>query len=139
MSLPIVPLWAAEQLQAQADRRDKRKAAVLAEAPDAPPVRLSGTPLRRWQGDAKAFKASDRSSRLVEIARDLARGNASNTVCVKALEERDRSLGLNKFTERSDGPVRYAEIVEQAYGPAGSSFVRCRQQPRARPRARPEP
>jgi hypothetical protein len=68
---------------------------------DEPPVRLSGSALRLWQGEASEI--SDRSSYLWAIAKELYRSGATAKTILGAIAERDVSLGFNKYASRPDG------------------------------------
>ena len=85
--------------------------------PHTPPVRLGLESVKWWTGE-KAVTGPDgdvdRSTTLFNIGMVLARANASVEAIATALEERDQSLGYAKYSERRDGPVRYAEIAARA-------------------------
>lgn len=96
-----------------------------------PPVRLSKTARERWEGKRPKKHADgslDRSGSLHAIACDLARAGASESTIVEAINERDATLGWNKYTSRADAAAQYEAIarkaVEEAQSRAGGSVGR---------------
>jgi hypothetical protein len=81
-----------------------------------PPVQFNERGLRVWNGEDPKLKDSgelDRSGSLVKIGRVLYDAGANREVIERALEERDQTLGWNKYTQRRDAPARYSEIVDE--------------------------
>jgi P4 family phage/plasmid primase-like protien len=87
-------------------------------SPDNPPVKLTGKALRVWRGEEPVAKNDgsgevDRSGTLMSIGRHLYNAGATRQTIVAALEERDRSLGYQKYTGRSDQWEQYEAIVDK--------------------------
>jgi hypothetical protein len=97
---------------AAAARREER-AKQYGGGPE-PPVRLHQRGQRRWLGELVEMKNGkvDRDLSLWFIALDLAECGASESAIVAALEERDVSLGWEKFTHRKDDR-EYVKIAEK--------------------------
>jgi len=85
---------------------------------DEPPVRLDTAGLAAWRGERPVRKESgeiDRSRTLYALACLLARAGATTRTVTAALAERDRSLGLHKYTDRRDGGEQeYRRIARRA-------------------------
>ena len=88
------PNWAVVQLTA------KPPVSVTPPQEGEPPVRLQGDALRRWHGEF--LPEDDRSQALFLIGRDLARAGATASTITASLEERDWTLGFDKYTPRGD-------------------------------------
>lgn len=81
-----------------------------------PPVALSKAGMVVWHGEDPKLKddgSLDRSGSLMKIGRVLYDAGANRPVVEAALEERDWTLGWNKYTSRPDARERYAEIVDE--------------------------
>jgi len=82
------------------------------------PVRLDAAGLAAWRGERVVRKESgdvDRSRTLYALACLLARAGATTRTVAVALAERDRSLGLHKYTDRRDGGEQeYRRIAGRA-------------------------
>jgi hypothetical protein len=112
--------WAVDMLRVtEAPRTNGAATPPGAASPDddEPPVRLSGDALRRWHGDLGTFTHPDQTGngRLFEIACDLRDAGATRRSVRAAIEERDAALGWNKFTNRTDGAVRYDAMVDEIF------------------------
>jgi putative DNA primase/helicase len=82
-----------------------------------PPVALDDDALEVWEGRRPKLRRDgsglvDRSESLPHIARVLYDTRATRPTIVSALEERDRSLGWNKYIGRSDQEEQYHNIVD---------------------------
>jgi hypothetical protein len=83
---------------------------------DEPPVALGEQALRVWRGEDPKLKEDgtvDRSASLVKIGRAVYDAGGNRLVIETALEERDRTLGWNKYTGRRDAGECYAGIVDE--------------------------
>jgi len=81
-----------------------------------PPVMLDSRGLRVWNGEDPKLADSgkiDRSGSLVKVGRVLYDTGANRDVIERALEERDNSLGWNKYTGRRDAAKCYSDIVSE--------------------------
>lgn len=80
-----------------------------------PPVMLGEAGTKVWNGENPKIRDGrlDRSGSLVKIGRVLYDAGANRDVIERALEERDGSLGWNKYTSRRDAAERYGEIVDE--------------------------
>jgi len=113
-ALPEAPAWAVQMLHERATRNAATPAAAGDD--DEPPVRLDGDALRRWRGELVETKPDgdvDRSASLFHIGLVLARGNASGRAIAAALEERDATLGWDKYSDRRDDR-EYERIATKA-------------------------
>lgn len=81
-----------------------------------PPVRLDPKVLGWWDGTRRVGSggSTDRSATLYRIGQELAYANAGELVIARALAERDRALGYDKYSGRKDAALRYGEIARQA-------------------------
>jgi len=80
-------------------------------------VRLHARGLRRWTGELVQTiqnGAVDRSESLYYLGLDRAECGASEAAVRLAVEERDATLGWNKYAGRDDADDRYQEIAEKA-------------------------
>ncbi len=80
-----------------------------------PPVRLDDYGIEVWRGERPKLKddgSVDTSASLLNIGRVLYDAGASRDTIVKALEERDESLGWEKYTHRKDSESQYEKIVD---------------------------
>jgi P4 family phage/plasmid primase-like protien len=82
--------------------------------PGEPPVELDEDAVEVWEGRRPKLRRDgsglvDRSESLPHIARVLYDARATRPTIVWALEERDRSLGWNKYIDR---PEQYHKIVD---------------------------
>lgn len=80
-----------------------------------PPVRLDDHGMDVWLGKRPKLKEDgtvDTSASLLKIGRVLHDGGASRDTIAKALEERDETLGWNKYTCRKDSEHQYEKIVD---------------------------
>jgi len=77
---------------------------------------LAHIPLEVWNGEliGKNGQRLDRSRSLVAIAGELAKAGASLATIIALLQERDRTLGWNKYADRTDREVRYEELALDA-------------------------
>ncbi len=81
-----------------------------------PPMILDSRGLRVWNGEDPKLADSgkiDRSGSLVKVGRVLYDTGANRDVIERALEERDNSLGWNKYTGRRDAAKCYSDIVSE--------------------------
>ena len=101
--------------------------AALNEVDDEPPVRLDAAGLAAWRGERMVCKEDgkvDRSRTLYALACLLARAGATARTVAAALAERDRSLGLHKYTDRRDGgELEYQRIARRAVAAGAASPV----------------
>jgi P4 family phage/plasmid primase-like protien len=82
---------------------------------DEPPVDLGAEALKVWRGErpkAKDTGEVDTSATLLKIGRVLYDAGANRSVLVEALRERDRALGYEKYTGRTDADKQYQAIVD---------------------------
>jgi hypothetical protein len=120
------PSWTVKRLVAKAAEkaaqdavRDARRAerATRGGGFSEPPVRLVAVrDQRRWSGDLVQLKDNgepDLSDSLYFIGLVLAECGASESTIRAAVEERDATLGWNKYTDRTDADDRYQEIAEK--------------------------
>lgn len=109
------PQWLVDMLVTAVIGRQARASTIVTDG--APPVLLRGEALERWQGQQHRMKADgspERSGSLYAIGQDLAEaGLLRADVLAEALRERDETIGWAKFTDRTDGDVRYDEIAQQ--------------------------
>ncbi len=80
------------------------------------PVRLDDYGMRVWKGENPKLTengSEDRSASLMKIARVLCDAGATRNTIVNALEERDESLGWEKYTHRKDSEKQYERIVDK--------------------------
>jgi RepB DNA-primase from phage plasmid len=85
-------------------------------ASEEPPVVLGEQALRVWRGEDPKLRENgtvDRSASLVKIGRAVYDAGGNRPVIEAALEERDRTLGWNKYTGRRDATECYAGIVDE--------------------------
>ncbi len=81
---------------------------------DEPPVCLDDYGMSVWRGEQAKHRddgSVDRSVSLVNIGRVLYDGGATRSTIVKALEDRDKTLGWEKYTDRKDSEKQYHQIV----------------------------
>jgi len=94
---------------------------------DEPPVRLDAAGLAAWRGERMVCKEDgkvDRSRTLYALACLLARAGATARTVAAALAERDRSLGLHKYTDRRDGgELEYQRIARRAVAAGAASPI----------------
>jgi hypothetical protein len=94
---------------------------------DEPPVRLDAAGLAAWRGERVVRKEDgkvDRSRTLYALACLLARAGATARTVAAALAERDRSLGLHKYSDRRDGgELEYQRIARRAVAAGAASSV----------------
>ena len=79
-----------------------------------PPVRLNDYGMKVWHGEQVKLKDDgqvDTSASLLLLGRVLYNGGATRSTIVKALKERDESLGWKKYTNRKDAEKQYQQIV----------------------------
>ena len=130
LSTPLraAPSWAVERLKAKAVAAKAQEAATAARRAERasqygngpePPVRLHQRGQRRWCGELVEMKNGkvDRDLSLWYIGLDLAECGASEAAIVAALEERDATLGWEKFTNRKDDR-EYVKIAEKVVASA---------------------
>ena len=107
--LPEVPKWVVDMLKeaATATPPPRQPASIALDGDEGqPPVRLNEWDQEVWRGRHPALKPDgdvDASETLYGIGMMLARNNASETAIAAALAERDKTLQLNKYTDRRDG------------------------------------
>jgi P4 family phage/plasmid primase-like protien len=81
-----------------------------------PPVDLGPEALKVWRGEkpkAKDTGEVDRSASLMKIGRVLYDAGGERPLIVRALRERDETLGWSKYAGRHDAAQRYHEIVDE--------------------------
>ena len=109
------PQWAIDMLMGRVVAR------VRAEAPseDEPPVALAGDALERWYGRLIGHRNADgsvaRGLCLWDIGCDLEHAGATRRTVRAAVEERDGTLGWDKFNVRNDAEIRYDDIVTNVF------------------------
>lgn len=95
-----------------------------------PPVPLTGDDLRTWHGELPVLREDgdvDRSRSLFAMGAVLARRGVQPADIVKALAERDQSLGWEKYTDRADAEVQYGRIVDKLREDCGEHAQRTAQ------------
>lgn len=109
------PQWAIDMLMGRVVAR------VRAETPpeDEPPVTLAGDALERWHGRLIGHRNADgsvaRGLCLWDIGCDLEHAGATRRTVRAAVEERDGTLGWDKFNVRNDAEIRYDDIVTNVF------------------------
>jgi hypothetical protein len=105
-------------LEAATAARREERARQYGGGPE-PPVRLHQRGMRRWTGELVEKKDGklDRGLSLWYVGLDLAECGASEGAIIAALEERDASLGWEKFTRRKDDR-EYIKIAEKVVASA---------------------
>ena len=109
------PQWAIDMLMGRVVAR------VRAETPseDEPPVALAGDALERWYGRLIGHRNADgsvaRGLCLWDIGCDLEHAGATRRTVRAAVEERDGTLGWDKFNVRNDAEIRYDDIVTNVF------------------------
>ncbi len=101
----------AKQRVSHRDVKDYEEGAIQG---DEPPVRLDDYGMSVWRGEQVNLTddgSVDRSVSLVNIGRVLYDGGATRSTIVKALEDRDKTLGWEKYTDRKDSEKQYHQIV----------------------------
>jgi len=121
--LPPVPTWAVAELMTAATKTER---APINESGDEPPVRLSPQDMKWWTGEwfaAKPGGGVDRSESHWAIAKILAGSNATGSAIAAALANRDRALGWNKYSGRTDAGTRYRETAARAIAEAATEHA----------------
>lgn len=118
--LPPAPAWAVNMLQAVPELRQVNLELQLPLVPeldgDQPPVELDPDGTLLWSGQeyVGTERHVDRSETLYAIGAALADAGADHAQLVACLANRDRALGLLKYTRR---PVEYQRIAVKLLGP----------------------
>jgi hypothetical protein len=90
---------------------------------DEPPVVLDPEAAKVWRGEKPKAKEDtgevDKSATLMKIARALFDAGANKRVIVEALDERDQTLGYNKYSGNRDGGRREYERIAGKLKAAG--------------------
>lgn len=79
-----------------------------------PPIVLTPEALKVWRGEKPKLKDNgkiDRSATLLNIGRVLFDAGANRRVVVEGVRERDKALGLNKYSDNRDGGLREYERI----------------------------
>lgn len=82
-----------------------------------PPVSLDSVGLSVWNGEKPKLKSDgsvDKSESLCKIAYALRQAGCNVKTIAEALADRDKTLGYNKYTGRSDAAKQYRDIAVRA-------------------------
>lgn len=122
IDLPWPPRWAVDMVNEHAARKNAPNAKLTQEerqsAQRVSPADLKNNARAWWTGERFVSREKggqpDRSKTLVAIARMLAQHGLSRQDIVLALDDRDRTLGYRKYTDRADREWRYTEVADMA-------------------------
>ncbi len=104
-----------EEQKREAEENSQDQSEPLHNRNEEPPVRLDGYGMGVWRGEKAKLKDDgtvDTSASLMKIGRVLLGGGATKSTIVKALRERDQTLGWDKYTGR-DSDKEYERIVDK--------------------------